>query len=623
MTSSEICVNMVKCLENVWSDQMLFDFVVKIADETIECHRLILAACSEFFKGLFRSGMREVTENCVVLEDISSDVFKIILKIVYTGSNLLTLENNFEVWRAVHQLQIPFLVNLCETFAIEALTVDTWGNIYTNAKLLDSKRVLKGLQTFMLKNFEQVSLSTTFLQMSFSEVRDLIQSQDLVVASEDIVLESVIRWVGFIPHSELNRNNVLETHSKPNMNGNDPITETTLVDKNHGDITKSIEENNTNAIIEANSIIETNPELKDYRSDKSRDILPDYSSRKDKLTELLQHVRTCLVSPSVLSHVYKMKIISESNVLMNIIFDAIYYVQNFRHGQWPTAAIQRSCSKYFEAGVLEQNDGEFTVLNVLEYKLYDIPKCKFLQENVQLVSFDGELFATGRQLNQPNGPCKLFVFCDKYWLEVLSMPGPNLLLLSHDQFIYIFNKDNQIIYRIQPKQKLPILETFTLLPKNAEIKHSMNFEKFILIFCSETDNGIDKTAVHKLDISSKIWTKLAILDGAAEHIISFKNDNYCYVLQADGCLWTILNSNSNSIIELKFVLKLWNIQKILYGALAYRDLLIIGFDCPSPSTIHVDRVKIVPGHFQEIKYWTCKDKCSNLIPITLPKKYIS
>ena len=57
---------------------------------------------------------------------------------------------------------------------------------------------------FMLKNFEEIRHSPTFLKMSFKEVKKLIKSQDLVVNKEDEVLDSVIEWVEFMPKNQIN-----------------------------------------------------------------------------------------------------------------------------------------------------------------------------------------------------------------------------------------------------------------------------------------------------------------------------------------------------------------------------------------------------------------------------------
>ncbi|XP_059170032.1 kelch-like protein 2 [Physella acuta] len=588
MTTPEVCTRIVKCLQDVWTDKMLFDFAVKISDETIQCHRLILAACSDFFKALFRSGMREVTENCVVLQEVTCDVFQLILKTIYTGENILTLENLFEVWRAVNHLQVTFMVDLCENFAIKAINLDTWENIYTNAQFLDSKNVLKQLRTFMLKNFDQVCLSTTFLQLSFDEVRDLIKSQDLIVVSEDIVLDSVIRWV-------------------------EQVSYDACTDTNRGENTDVTDEQNHETVKE-NTYMENSKALNKDCCTKSVKRFTQCTSRKDKLSELVKLVRTCLVSPAVLSRVYEMEMVSENNVLKDITFNSLYYIQNFRHGQWPTAAVQRSCSKYINAGVLAQGKGTFRVIHILEHKWFDISKCKNLQENIQLVCFDNELYATGKQQNQPNELCQLFVFCDNSWVEVVKMPCQNLLLISHEQYIYIINKDDKSIHRVNPKKKIPNLEKFTDFPENVEVKHAMIFERYILMFSPITHIGNEETAVHKLDISFKIWTRLDNLDGEAEHIISFRNDKHSYVLQSNGNLWCILNELSSLNTKLKFVSKLWNSQKKLYGALTYNGQLNIVGNFQAGDTI-----RRAPDHIQSSFWWKTNEKCSNFIPITMLK----
>ncbi|XP_059170028.1 kelch-like protein 41 [Physella acuta] len=619
MTTPEVCTQIVKCLQDVWTDKMLFDFAVKICDETIQCHRLILAACSDFFKALFRSGMREVTENCVVLQDVSCDVFQLILKTVYTGENTLTLVNLFEVWRAVNRLQITFMIDLCENFAIKAINIDTWENIYSNAKMFDSEKVIKQLHIFMLKNVDQICLSSTFLQLSFNEVRDLIKSPELNVVCEDVVLESVIRWVKQVPYHELYTYDCLSAHCISEPNRNNTVTETAVVEKRQGEVTEVLDELKHDSVKDVNPIIAETNENNDSIRDKLLEKKDDHLERKQHLSELVKLVRTCLVSPAVLARVYKMEMIYENNVLRDIMFNASHYVQNFRHGQWPTAAVHRACSEYINAAVFEQRCGGFSVLDILENKWLTVSRCEYLQENIQLASFDSELYASGKQQNQPNEPCKLFVFCDNNWVEVVKMPGQNLLLLSHEQFIYILNKDNKVIHRVNPKKKIPIVEKFTDFPENAEVKHAMIYEKYFLIFCSETHNGNHETSVHKLDISSKIWTKLDNLDGSAEHIISFRNDKHSYVLQSNGSLWCILHVPSSLNIKLNFVFKLWSSQKKLYGAYTYNGKLCV----MGNFTEHVQaghfRKYTVPEHIQSVFYWRNDNQCSNLIPITMLK----
>ncbi|XP_059175119.1 kelch repeat and BTB domain-containing protein 3-like [Physella acuta] len=292
MNRQTFCDQIVKGLENVWNENILFDFAVKVQDETIQCHRLILAACSDFFKALFRSGMKEVTENCVVLKDVSCEVFRLIINTIYTGTNLITVDNFNEVWRAAHMLQINFLVTFCEEFAIKTCSLDTWENYYLHAKLLGSVKVLDKIHTFMLKNFEQIQQSTTYLQMSFQEVQELIENEDLFVSNEDVVLEAVIRWVEYVdempPREHLSGKKIMTNSNK------DLGNETDFHNKNEENTFKAKNDNNIN---HDNWLQTARQAVTEVRANQSMDSVEIVKhSRKDKLIELLIQVKICLGS---------------------------------------------------------------------------------------------------------------------------------------------------------------------------------------------------------------------------------------------------------------------------------------------------------------------------------------
>ncbi|XP_059158688.1 kelch-like protein 8 [Physella acuta] len=583
MTSPETCTEIVKCLGIVWTDKMFLDFTIKIQDDTITCHKLVLAACSEFFQALFRSGMREVTENCVVLKDVSYEIFQLILKTLYTGVNVLTLDNFIHVWRAVHMLQINFMVKMCERFAAKSITIDNWENIYVIAKLLASTFVLDKLHSFMLQNFDQISLSSTYLQLTPNEVRDLIKSQDLCVSSEDIVLESVIRWVDCYA---------------PN-NANTDIKITNVIEKDGIALEKVLSENLLNVAV------------------------TDHLSRKNELVDLVSLVRTYLVSPEVLTRVYHLKRCTENKDFRDIIVSALsYQAQPSRDGQWPSAAMHRSCSSFTHVGVYAKRDGQFRAILASDETWFDLPTCDGLKESIQLVTFDSDLYAIGKPLNMPNTQqYKLFVLSGNGWKEVLNLPGNNfLLLVSHRQFIYILDKSDNVIYLINPRNL--DFKKFREIPTQLDIKYATIFENSILIFSSETHNNIENTVVHNYEFSSAVCTKLTDLDGPADQLTTFKNDKHSYILQTNGSLWVILNASSLKRIEIKCVSKLWNGQRKQYGALTYNEKLIIFGNSLKSDPPDANRKNTVPGHLKDISYWGNDDAMSNFVPATLPKTFL-
>ncbi|XP_059158699.1 kelch-like protein 8 [Physella acuta] len=582
MNTLEIHSEIVKCLGSMWTDKMFLDFAIKIKDDTITCHKLVLAACSEFFQALLRSGMREVTENCVELKDVSYEIFQLILKTLYTGVNVLTLDNFIHVWRAVHMLQINFMIKMCERFANNSITMNNWENIYVTAKLLGSTFVLDKLQSFMLRNFEKISISATYLQLPFNEVRDLIKSQDLCVSSEDMVLESVIRWVDCYAPNNVNKDNT-----------------------------------NTNKIVDTD---ENGSELEKVLADNSLNVgLIENLSRKDKLTDLVSLVRTYLVTPAVLTKVYHLKISFENKDFKDIIVSALaYQAQPSRDGQWPSAAVHRSCSSFTHVGVYARTDGQFRAIRASDNTWFDLPTCDGLKESIQLVTFDANLYAIGKPLNMPNTKHKLFVLSGNVWKEVLNLPCYNVLLVSHGQFIYILDKNDNAIYHINPRSL--DFTKFTKIPTQLVVKHATIFENSLLIFSSETQNNIENTVVHNYEFPSAVCTKLTDLDGPADQLTTFKNDKHSYILQTNGSLSVILNASPLKRIEIKFVSKLWDCQRKQYGALTYNEKLIVFGNLPERDPPDANRKYTVPGHLKVISYWGHDNALSNFVPATLLKK---
>ncbi|CAL1545135.1 unnamed protein product [Lymnaea stagnalis] len=87
-------------------DEELQDFVVEVEGKEFKCHRLILSACSGFFRGLLRSGMKESQKRRTRLHGVSMETFTCILETLYTGMDNLTRDNIRSVWLAADQFEI-------------------------------------------------------------------------------------------------------------------------------------------------------------------------------------------------------------------------------------------------------------------------------------------------------------------------------------------------------------------------------------------------------------------------------------------------------------------------------------------------------------------------------------
>ncbi|XP_059170043.1 uncharacterized protein LOC131951701 [Physella acuta] len=617
-----------KWLDKLWAEEEMCDLTVQIGDVSIKCHSIILAACSPFFLGLLRSGMKEANEGRVVLQNISVSTFQLILKSLYTGEDVLSIDNFIEIWHAVDMLQIEFLVELCETFATKNIKLENFSEIFSTANLFNSKLVLSSVRTFMIQNFKSIYTSKRFLELSFDEMCFIVSSHGLHFNSEDPVIGMVLNWAE-------NKHVVKGSEAINHCTGNNKKFKTLEPAKSFGSANlkyippKCSEDKSTT---EANSSenqltceltndsIAIPVRLGDNTNPTSAENLS--TDRFDQLNILLKLVRTCIMSPSLLVNVLEHHLIKSNDKAREIIFSALLMQTSFRHGQWPTAGIYRQFHEYGNFCVTYVNDtGKFLMIDPLEEKRYTIKSCPQICKDIQLIAFDKELFAASRQCaySYTSG---IFVYRDNSWTFVTEVTGVTVLLASNDQFIYIIKVFANIVclFRLNPKRNPPINDFITLLQGRYFVTHVMSYQIYLLIFCNETVNGVEETAVHILDLQDESWTKLDNLSGPAKNIISFRNDDNHFVLQTNGNLWVLRLEGET--ITFTHEAKLWNLDHYLYGAVVYGDELVIFYEYleNGPKDTFVSKLD---NTFRSVSYYKLASSCSNLIPFVLPKYCLS
>ncbi|XP_059171541.1 uncharacterized protein LOC131952738 [Physella acuta] len=570
----------VENTDNLLEENELLDYIVKVEDENFRCHRVILAASSHFFRALFRSNMKEEKEGCVTLSGMSAPTFQFILKSLYTGEVDLRSDNFIEVWQAADQLQVDFIVQNCEDFACEVIALENFEVIFKTAKSLNSKKVLDIRKTFLLEKFDEVSGTDVLMDLEFNDFNELIGSHDLKVSSEDIVLSTVMKWVEYFPencYTEIND----EAYSGMN----------------------NLQHNSANGI-----------GLDGMHASAGTRVKANENKRIELLTTLLKSVRTCLVTSPLLMHFLKHRLILDNTEAKDILGKAVLHTTTHKQGQWPTAAIHRACSEFEHCGIVCIDNSTIYIVTAASEELYKCASNNIV--NAAFVVFDSDLYMVGAE-DEFKENSTLFALSDGCWNNITEIEGCQLILIPYEEFIFALNKANNTIYTITRKKFNTEVEDFTELPESLIVKHALIYQRKILIFCSVTVNGEEKTRVHQLDILTEELTELEQLNGPAEQIISFSDDNNTYVLQTNGNLWSICLSGST--VSFKYVIKLWTIHRKLHGALTYRQkLLIFGQNTNTES----DEQKLlyqVKGYFNIIRYWGHDSTCSNFVPIILPK----
>ncbi|XP_059171634.1 kelch-like protein 40a [Physella acuta] len=576
----------LKNTEKLLLDNIFLDFTVKVDDVSLQCHRIFLAASSHFFRALLMSDMKEAKEGCVTINGISLKTFQHILKSMYTGKVPLTTDNFIDIWQAADQLQIDFIVTHCEDFATKAISVENIESVINTAKAFKSEKVLDALKSFMLNNFRILMNDKPIMELEVKDFNELIDSRDLKVENEDWVIQTVLKWVDYWPKEKC------------------------IVEYEH--VYTEIEHNTSK---ENSSIKQSGKSLTAAHKQTLNKI--NQNERTQALTTLLKSVRTCLVSTPLLKDLLKHRLIINNTEARDILIDAVLYkTTHYNHGQWRTSAIHRAFSEWEHYGVVYVINTIFNCINACEEKFYKFASCSDISLDVTLVVFDSYLYASGvKDVSQTNS-C-LYIFCRNVWNKITEIPGRQLILVPYEQSIFILSKCSTEIYQLFPKSSKLKVEEFTKLPETIKLQQAVHYQGKVLIFSSVTVSGEEKTAVHQLDILTNKLTELEQLNGPAEQIISFNDDNNTYVLQTVGDLWS-LNYSAEKVTFISLG-RLWTIRRNLYGAMTYRKKLIVLGSDPTKEPADQKRLPSFKEYFNSITYLGINVPCSNFIPVTLPK----
>ncbi|XP_069791802.1 kelch-like protein 41a isoform X2 [Narcine bancroftii] len=181
-------------LKKLWEEKKFVDCSLKVGSKSFPCHRLILAACSPFFREYFFAEESEKKRE-VILEDAEENVVALILHYLYSSEIELTDENVQNVFAVSSRFQIPSVFTLCVTYLQEKLSVDNCLAIFRLGLLLDCPRLALSAREYASDRFEQISRAEDFVQLALHELIGLIAGDSLNVEQEEVVFEAAMRWV--------------------------------------------------------------------------------------------------------------------------------------------------------------------------------------------------------------------------------------------------------------------------------------------------------------------------------------------------------------------------------------------------------------------------------------------
>ncbi len=193
--------------ERVWQDlrtlfqqDHLTDIMLAAEGQSIPCHRVLLAAASQFFHEKFVTNLESLEHNLLDIEGIDFDTLTSVVSFIYSGDIELTPEKALKLCPASIKLMLPELTGLCEDFLLDQTNPDDPDvscsiNINKMAKENSMEDLANRSWQVMLSEFPEVIETGAFKEMSEAELVQYIEDDGLNVANEDPVFEALVTWI--------------------------------------------------------------------------------------------------------------------------------------------------------------------------------------------------------------------------------------------------------------------------------------------------------------------------------------------------------------------------------------------------------------------------------------------
>lgn len=184
-------------LYDLLENDKLIDCTLKIKDKEFPCHRLVLCACSAYFRSIFLSDLEESKKREIVLEDVEPGVMGLILKYLYTSKINVTEQNVQDIFAVANVYQIPSIFTVCVSFLQKRLSLSNCLAIFRLGLMLDCPRLAVSARNYACERFQLISRDEEFLQMLPSEVAAILANDNLNVETEEAVFEALMNWVNW------------------------------------------------------------------------------------------------------------------------------------------------------------------------------------------------------------------------------------------------------------------------------------------------------------------------------------------------------------------------------------------------------------------------------------------
>jgi kelch-like protein 1/4/5 len=176
---------------------VLTDVTLMAGDKMFPCHRLLLAASSDYFAAMFTVGMAEQEMDTVHIQGVDPGALAHLIDYCYTGRLDLQEDTVENITAAACLLQLPTVIEACCSFFKKLLHPSNCIGIRLFADAQSCIQLRDFARQYTEDHFVEVTKNQEFMLLPASELEKLLSSDDLNVSSEELIYQSLVDWINF------------------------------------------------------------------------------------------------------------------------------------------------------------------------------------------------------------------------------------------------------------------------------------------------------------------------------------------------------------------------------------------------------------------------------------------
>lgn len=175
------------------------DVALQVDGENFYVNRKQLALQSPYFRALFFGNGIESTKRKVSIKGVDLQHFRVLMEHSRTSTLALNRENVQGLLEAADFLQLERARLLCCKFLERELHITNCLGMMAHAWRLGCNQLFEAARQVALSHFPAVLAEEDFLSLPKETVANLLASDDLALANDDLALEAALRWVSSEP----------------------------------------------------------------------------------------------------------------------------------------------------------------------------------------------------------------------------------------------------------------------------------------------------------------------------------------------------------------------------------------------------------------------------------------